>query len=630
PPPRSTDAVILLQATLVVQFEPALENRDSPQFQELEATVVGLCDAIFRSQYGFLFIQTILIAFSPRAEGTAAEVELIFNNTSPVPLPSSDDVVETLVTAVTNSNSTLMDQFNLTLIADSIRVITAPTTASPTTTTAHVPTTAASTARKQSEKPTSRATASPPPPPPQTPDPIIILEATLVVPFVTAFQDRDSPAFQELQASVVGMCDAIFSGQYGFLFIRTVLIAFSPRAEGTAAEVELIFNNASPVPLPSSDNVVETLVTAVTNPNSNLMDQFNLTLIADSIRVITSRASTTSAAPSTRSPSPAAPTTTTLTTATTTVIYTSTRPVRKSTLNPTTTTNLPAPPPPPLPPAPIVILEVTLVVQFVPALENNQSPQFQELAATVVAVCDVIYRARYGLLFIRTVVVAFRPVRVRMEGTDAEVELVFNDTSSEPLPTNLDVVETLETAVKNPNSTLMNDFNLTVVADSIRVIGVANVSTTPTKNVTTAAKPTSKAVTAAPTIATTVTPTATVQIEFTSRETFVPELSDQNSETFKARSKLTMEQIEPVYTSAFSSFIRLIVQSFREGSIVTQAGLVFNSTDPLPSNEQIISTLRDAVTNSQISFDIDPNSIIITCEFCHLWHHITSLFHKFM
>ncbi|KAI1888958.1 hypothetical protein AGOR_G00174110 [Albula goreensis] len=573
-----------------------------------------VCDAIFSGQYGFLFIRTVLIAFSPRAEGTAAEVELIFNNTSPVPLPSSDNVVETLVTAVTNPNSTLMDQFNLTVIADSIRVIT-PTTASPATTTAHVPTTAASTAGKQSEKPTSRATASPPPPPPppppsQTPDPIIILEATLVVPFVIAFQDRDSPAFQELQASVVGMCDAIFSSQYGFLFIRTVLIAFSPRAEGTAAEVELIFNNTSPVPLPSSDDVVETLVTAVTNPNSTLMDQFNLTVIADSIRVITSRASTTSVAPSSRSPSPAAPTTTTLTIATTTVISTSTSPVRKSTLNPTTTTNLPAPPPPPLPPAPIVILEVTLVVQYVPALENNQSPQFQELAATVVAVCDVIYRARYGLLFIRTVVVAFRPVRVRMDGTDAEVELVFNDTSSEPLPTNLDVVETLETAVKNPNSTLMNDFNLTVVADSIRVIGVANVSTTPATNVTTAAKPTSKAVTVAPT--TTVTPTATVQIEFTSREMFVPELSDQNSEAFKARSKLTMEQIEPVYTSAFSSFIRLIVQSFREGSIVTQAGLVFNSTDPLPSNEQIISTLRDAVTNSQISFDIDPNSILIT------------------
>ncbi|KAI1888959.1 hypothetical protein AGOR_G00174120 [Albula goreensis] len=252
------------------------------------------------------------------------------------------------------------------------------------------------------------------------------------------------------------------------------------------------------------------------------------------------------------------------------------------------------------------MLQQQLSLQL-PELRIHQSPEFRALAATVVAVCDTIYRTRYGILFIRTVVIAFFPVIVRMEGTDVQVQLIFNETSSEPLPSDEDVVETLKTEVNNPNSTLMNDFNLTVVADSIQLIRVANVSTTPVPAATTI-----KAVTAAPTIATTVTPTSTIQIEFTSRETFVPELSDQNSEAFKARSKLTREQIEPVYTSAFSSFLRLIVQSFREGSIVTQAGLVFNSTDPLPSNEQIISTLRDAVTNSQISFDIDPNSIIIT------------------
>ncbi|KAG9347802.1 hypothetical protein JZ751_003817, partial [Albula glossodonta] len=153
------------------------------------------CDAIFRSQYGFLFIQTILIAFSPRAEGTAAEVELIFNNTSPVPLPSSDDVVETLVTAVTNPNSTLMDQFNLTLIADSIRVITT-TTASPSTTTTNFSAIATSTASKQNENATSRATISPPPP--RSTDAVILLQATLVVQFEPALENRDSPQFQEL------------------------------------------------------------------------------------------------------------------------------------------------------------------------------------------------------------------------------------------------------------------------------------------------------------------------------------------------------------------------------------------------------------------------------------------------
>ncbi|KAJ8385806.1 hypothetical protein AAFF_G00181620 [Aldrovandia affinis] len=193
------------------------------------------------------------------------------------------------------------------------------------------------------------------------------------------------------------------------------------RLEGTAVEVELIFNETSSEPLPSNEDVVETLVTAVSSPNSTLINEFNLTLVTDSISVLTPTSTTTTATNSTS---------------------------------------------PPLA-IPIISLEVTLVVPFEPALGNNQSPEFQGLASTVIGLCDAVYRRQFGFLFIRTVVIAFSS---RLEGTAVEVELIFNETSSEPLPSNEDVVETLVTAVSSPNSTLINEFNLTLVTDSISVL----------------------------------------------------------------------------------------------------------------------------------------------------------------
>lgn len=60
---------------------------------------------------------------SRREEGTAVEVALIFNGTSSETLPSTDDVAETLIRAVTDPNSTLTTQFNVTVVVDSIRVL---------------------------------------------------------------------------------------------------------------------------------------------------------------------------------------------------------------------------------------------------------------------------------------------------------------------------------------------------------------------------------------------------------------------------------------------------------------------------------------------------------------------------
>ncbi|KAG5830076.1 hypothetical protein ANANG_G00318090, partial [Anguilla anguilla] len=189
------------------------------------------------------------------------------------------------------------------------------------------------------------------------PTQVLILQATLEVPFVPALENSQSTEYQVLATTVIGFYDVIFSIRYGILFERTEVRSFSRREEGTAVEVALIFNRTSSETLPSTDNVAETLIRAVTDPDSTLTTQFNVTVVVDSIRVLTPTPTTPEVPPG--SPLPAA---------TTTV------------------------------PTQVLILQATLEVPFVPALENSQSTEYQELATTVIGFCDVIFSIRYGIL----------------------------------------------------------------------------------------------------------------------------------------------------------------------------------------------------------------------------------------
>ncbi|XP_035269240.1 uncharacterized protein LOC118225234 [Anguilla anguilla] len=360
--------VLNLQATLEIPFVPELENSQSTEYQVLATAVVGFCDIIFYRRYGLLFERTEVRSFSRREEGTAVEVALIFNGTSSETLPSTDSVAETLIRAVTDPDSTLTTPFNVTVVVDSIRVLTTTT----------------------------------------LPTPVLNLQATLEIPFVPELENSQSTEYQVLATAVVGFCDIIFYRRYGLLFERTEVRSFSRREEGTAVEVALIFNGTSSETLPSTDDVAETLIRAVTDPDSTLTTPFNVTVVVDSIRVLT------------------------------------------------TTT----------PPTPVLNLQATLEIPFVPELENSQSTEYQVLATAVVGFCDIIFYRRYGLLFERTEVRSFSR---REEGTSVVVALIFNETSSEPLPSTDDVANTLITAVTDPNSTLTNTYNITLLVDSISV-----------------------------------------------------------------------------------------------------------------------------------------------------------------
>lgn len=134
------------------------------------------------------------------------------------------------------------------------------------------------------------------------------------------------------------------------------------------------------------------------------------------------------------------------------------------------------------------------MTQYLITLPNLTLPQ-----------CNKVYKLKYGPLFIRVVVIAFRwvsfffftehikdkiykiqnphvfhtarcklyvfpfrPVsKIRAEqNVQAELELVFDQISNEPIPSNSEIVQTLKEAATNPNS----GFNLTIDVTSIAVI----------------------------------------------------------------------------------------------------------------------------------------------------------------
>ncbi|CAI5668785.1 unnamed protein product [Oreochromis niloticus] len=269
----------------------------------------------------------------------------------------------------------------------------------------------------------------------------------------------------------------------------------------------------------------------------------------------------------------ATPTTTTAPTITTTTATPTTTTVKQTTITttpPTTTTTAPSTTitttttAVAVVRAPVVVLSAVLVRPFVPQLENRTSPEFKALAADVVLVYEVIYRARYGLLFSRVIVIAFRQAGTRTRtdpSTEAEVEVVFNNTiTPAEIPEAKDVQQTLVTAVSNPNNT----FNLTfdkasVVATQVNIF--------------------------------------TKLLQFTSvGETFTADLLNSSSQAFINRASLIVTTLEPIYNKTFSSYLSMNVAGFRNGSIISNIDIRFASTSA-PNNTDIANVLINAAPN---------------------------------
>nr|XP_061817464.1 mucin-2-like [Nerophis lumbriciformis] len=585
--------VVSIEATVEEPFVPEFNDPNSEQYQTLQTQVISMCDFIFFETFGGIFIGTIVIGFRPQMGNTQVEVQLQFNNSvSTDQIPGADVVVDTLVQAVNSPNNT----FNLTLDSDSIAVIQPETTTRVSTT--QGPTTILVPPTNGPTNSTPTTTHGPTTAVTSVPSPVVSIEATVEEPFVPEFNDPNSEQYQTLQTQVISMCDFIFFETFGGIFIGTIVIGFRPQMGNTQVEVQLQFNNSvSTDQIPEADVVVDTLVQAVNSPNNT----FNLTLDSDSIAVIqpetttrvsTSQGPTTILVPPTNGPTNSTPTTTHgPTTAVTSV------------------------------PSPVVSIEATVEEPFVQEFNDPNSEQYQTLQTQVISMCDFIFFETFGSIFIRTIVIGFRP---QMGNTQVEVQLQFNNSvSTDQIPEADVVVDTLVQAVNSPNNT----FNLTLDSDSIKVIQpetTTRVSTTqgpttilvPPTNGPTNSTPMT---THGPTTAVTSVPSPVVSIEATVEEPFVQEFNDPNSEQYQTLQTQVISMCDFIFFETFGSiFIRTIVIGFRpqKGNTQVEVELQFNnsvSTDQIPEADVVVDTLVQALNspNNTFNLTLDSDSIAV-------------------
>ncbi|XP_059899663.1 mucin-2-like [Gadus macrocephalus] len=291
-------------------------------------------------------------------------------------------------------------------------------------------------------------------------------------------------------------------------------------------------------------------------------------------------------------------------------------PSSESTTSLMTTTN---PPTAPSAPAPTFSVSVTLTQTYDEQLSNPSSQQFITLQLIVVTTCNAIYRAEYGFLFIRVIVIGFRPAGGRrMANTETLLELVFNNTApSESIPPAEEVANVLRNATVN-NSTDSLQFDATTIVVERVVTTTTTIAPTTAQPLTITAKPTATtaqppATTAQPPAPTQTTTTAAVALAnvrfgFRSvRDTFTADLLNPSSAAFRDRATTITSALEPLFRRAFGSFTRLQVAAFSQGSIITTMDAKFSSA---PSSDQIVRVLTDAA-GTITAFDIETNSITV-------------------
>ncbi|KAM9836696.1 uncharacterized protein ACBR49_019132 isoform 2-T2 [Aulostomus maculatus] len=632
--------LLTLLATIAETFVVELADKRSEEFETLSARVETVFDMIYSAQFPGLFTRSFVKEFRPaitrtRNSNTDAEVGIEFNNVaSPEDIPDSETVKETLEKTVNNPNITL----NVTIVAGSIRVIDKdtqnPTTQPPTSKITNFPTTSGLTtievskgndetkttgaavatitaAEKLSTQPppppattnltpppapttqpppptatqppppttqpppptTTTPTTQPPPAPPPTTQPPAPPTTTLPPPPPTTTLPPPPPA-PTTQPPTTQPPEPPPTTQ-------------PPPAPPTTTQPPPAPPTTTQPPAPPPNTLPPPPPTTITQP-----PPLPPTNIPPSPPPTTQ---TPPFPPKTKLPPPPPPPTT------------QPPPLPPTTQPPPPPPTTQAPPPPP--PPPVVVLAATLVEPFVEALTDKNSEEFKTLSARVVAVYDIIYRAEFDVLFVKSFIISFRAAasRARMPSTEAEVGLEFNDTvSPDEIPDSETVAETLVEAVNNPNNT----FNLSIEADSIRVIDRdTSTPTTLSPRTTVAPIATVPATTKAPPT-TAAEALSTKLLRFRSpNETFTIDLSNPSSAAFKRRALLIESTLQPFYQDEFPSFRNLIVVAFSNGSIINFMNLIFASAS-VPNNSRIAEVLIQAASNIT-AFSIDPTSISV-------------------
>ncbi|XP_038130590.1 mucin-5AC-like isoform X15 [Cyprinodon tularosa] len=659
-PPPPPEPKIELQFSVQETFSEDLKDETSPRFIELKGEVTKGLDKTYRDQFGDEFNRTEVRGF--RQGSIIVDAELIFNNITT--LPNTSDVTETL------KNATTSNAFNFTVNTQSIsaRVAPPPTTAAPTTatpsatsnmtanstatpmsttsnmttnsttptmtttsnmttnsTTPPMTTTSNMTTNSTQPPATANSTTSPAngtsaqphnqtTPTTQVPvttmmttvpaDSRVRLGFSLDQQFESGLENPQSSVFRNLADRLEIQLFNSFRRRFRFL-LRVLILRFRPGS--IQVDSELQFPNASAVPEPRA---VENALVEEANTSSNF------TLVPGSVVVTRANETTNSTTPpmtatsnmTANSTTPPMTTTSNMTTNSTTTPATAnstTSPANGTSAQPhnqtTPTTQVPVTTMMTTVPADSRLrLGFRLNQTFESGLENPQSSVFRNLADRLERQLFNSFRRRFRFL-LRVLILRFSQGSVVVDS-----ELQFPNASSVPEPREVE-----NALVEEANTSS----NLTLVPGSV-VVTRANETTNTTANSTTATTTTaanSTTASATTTSGSTGPPTGSegsLSIRFSLNRTFIPALATSGSPEFIELASTVVKEINRICKILFSGFLRSLVNSFTEGSVVTNMTLVFRDASSVPDLNTAQSQLASALLTSNVLNYINGSLVV--------------------
>ncbi|XP_016312244.1 histone deacetylase complex subunit SAP130-A-like [Sinocyclocheilus anshuiensis] len=172
-----------------------------------------------------------------------------------------------------------------------------------------------------------------------------------------------------------------------------------------------------------------------------------------------------------------------------------------------------------------------------------------------------------------------------LPGTRAEenyLELEFSQTSTEPIPSNTDSLETLKEAAATPTS----GFNLTIDVTTINVIKSVQI----------------------------------IPLTILTNGNFVAALSNKSSTEFQNRASLIKTGLEPFFFADYpTSFSTLSLTNISDAgvklrsvpSLQNSMDVVFGADAVLPNSTQTVNTVVRAARNNTLPFQIFISSIVV-------------------
>ncbi|KAF3852068.1 hypothetical protein F7725_005423 [Dissostichus mawsoni] len=97
------------------------------------------------------------------------------------------------------------------------------------------------------------------------------------------------------------------------------------------------------------------------------------------------------------------------------------------------------------------------------------------------------------------------------------------------------------------------------------------------------------------------------------QETFTPQLANKSSPAFLELKNKVTTALDMVYSEQYgSSFNRIVINSFSQGSVVVDAEVIFNDVTTLPNATSVASALATASSSSNFSLTVNVSSISAT------------------